>query len=105
MGFVEGFLLPVLTSIVILSFFLWLIFIVHWGIKRAGVYKRIKFNKLKKKFGNDFEFNENMVELVDEYMNNGWKYYTVKKLAKTLPEGDELLYTYLWLEKLNKIQK
>lgn len=92
----------VFTGIVILSTIFWLFFICHWILRKIGLWKKIKFMRLKRRFNGLYNPSDDIITFADDLIRKGFDYYSVKKFVRHNFNKDEILYTYLLLKKANK---
>lgn len=105
MGFATDYIVPLFTGVIFISFIAWIVFLVYLFLKKIGLFRWRKFKKLRKVLGRDYEFKDEILEFVTDAIDKKWRYKDVKRISATMPESDEILYTYFLVRKLRKKEK
>ena len=93
----------ILTGIFFLLFVAWIFWMCYWILGKFGLWKFATYRRLKKKF-RDLEFNEEAIAWCNNAIERQWRFKDVRRFAKYEPNGSELLYTFMVLDKLNRQQ-
>jgi len=101
MSVIENYVVPIFVGFLLFGGLAWVIYLCYLFLTRTELFSHLKYRKLKKKFG-DLEFNEKIVDFCEKAKVRGWKYRHVKLFAKGNKKGDEILYTFIVINKLMK---
>lgn len=104
MALTEYFVLAI-TGVIFVVFVSWIVLMIIWGLGKLGVWKRRKFKSLKRQLGDDYEFQDEILEWCGDAFRKKWSYKDVKRFSKYETNGKETLYTYMMLGKLTPAER
>lgn len=94
----------IITSIIVILMFIgliaWIFVMVRLVLGKLGLWKWATYRRLKKKY-KDFEFRDDALDWCLDKIVKQWEYKDVRRFVKHEKNGDELLYTFILLKKLN----
>jgi hypothetical protein len=99
MTFAEN-LVSVFQGVLTLSILTWLGYLCYVFAWKRGFEKGFTKRRLKKKFGPNFQFDDEIIKFCTNAIYSGWKYKDVKRFAQVSLRRDEILHTYFLLKEM-----
>ena len=97
----QAYVVPIFTGIIIIGGILWLLFLFfYWLPKYLGLGRTFLKMRLKWKYKNNFEYDDETISLCKTAITRGWTLKDIMKLTKKSPHKDEILYTFIMMLKI-----
>jgi hypothetical protein len=94
-------MISIFAGVILLVFFIFLGYILFYRVPQAlKITAWFRFRKLRRRYKDNFEFDDSVVNLCKLAIARKWKYRDMLKITKGSTNRDEILYTYYLIRKL-----
>ena len=102
-GVMQNYIIPIIVGIAIFGFVTWVGYCIYWFFTKVLYIGGLLLGwRLKRKFKDNFVYDDEILEFCRYAINNRWKLRELKEVTKHNLKRDEILYTYILLKKVMK---
>ena len=102
-GVMQDYIIPIIVGIAVFGFVTWVGYCIYWFFTKVLYIGGLLLGwRLKRKFKDNFVYDDEILEFCRYAINNRWKLRELKEVTKHNLKRDEILYTYILLKKVMK---